>query len=485
MSFQPSPFLKYITSKENKIWLQLTALIGIVSFIVLRLLYSMPSYYSDSFTWIGAAKTLQPITFRPVGYSKLIVFFRYLSTSDIALIAGQYVCNLMANLLLFFTVSWFFPLKKVFKVLLFVLLIANPFYLFYSNYVSSDAFFNCFTVAWFTSLIWIMNKPSWPVMISQVVLLAGLFALRYNALIFPAITTIAFLLSKQSLLNKAVGIAGSFAVIISIVVYTTYKTKVFTGTKTFSAFSGWQLANDALHILRHDKVDPTTIEDKEVRDLLKFTVHFFDTTKQTFPDTAATAFYMWYPESPLKEYMKVYPKRMKPYFGTWNALGPLYSKFGSTLILQKPFSYLQHFVWLNAKAYFFPKMEIYETYMEGRDTIPPFVKKYYKYKSNKAPSHHPAVYAGVFTPAQYLFILMNLLFPALSIYYFLSGKYREQPVLFNHTLLCFGAFYMVNFFFIVLLAPTVFRYHVFILTLSFPVVLYLIQQIFRARRTIS
>src|SRR5207253_1256906 len=98
-------------------------------------------------------------------------------------------------LFLFFTWTYFFRLKKVFKIVLYVLLIVNPFYLFYSNYVSSDAFFNCFTVLWFTLLIWIMYRPSWVLIIVQLIVLAALFELRYNAIFFPAISTIALLLS--------------------------------------------------------------------------------------------------------------------------------------------------------------------------------------------------------------------------------------------------------------------------------------------------
>ncbi|HEX8461297.1 MAG TPA: hypothetical protein VF623_07700, partial [Segetibacter sp.] len=140
--------------KENRSYILTTFVLGIVYFIGLRILYPIPSFYSDSFTWVGAAASGQPVTFRPVGYSKLIIFFRLLTTSDLALIAGQYFCNLFINLFLFLTVNYFFRFRKGLKSLLFVLLVVNPFYLFYSNYVSSDAFFCCLTVLWFTLLIW-------------------------------------------------------------------------------------------------------------------------------------------------------------------------------------------------------------------------------------------------------------------------------------------------------------------------------------------
>jgi hypothetical protein len=450
---------------------------GIVYFVILRSLYPIPSFYSDSFTWVGAAQTGQPVTFRPVGYSKVMMFFRLLSTNDIALIAGQYFSNLLTNLFLFFTCNYFFSLRKGLKLLLYLILILNPFYLFYSNYISSDPFFNCLAVFWFTLLIWIMYRPSWFLIFCQLTVLAALFELRYNAIFFPAISTIAVLLSKMSLLKKVTAIVTSLLLIATIVTITTYVTKKYTGTKTFSAFSGWQLANNGLHVMQHSKIDTNRFSDREVKSFARFAIHFFDTTKQTFPDSAASAVFMWHINSPLKRYMTVYPKRSRYYFATWNKLGPIYNEFGKEIILQKPFTYFQHFVLPNTKAYFFPPLEIYETYMENRHTIAAAARKYYQYKNNKTPVHHPTVYAVVFTPMPYLFTAVNISFVLIALYYLLFKRYREQSRLFNHTLLCFTAFFLANFFFIVLLAPSVFRYHIFILTLSFPVLTYLIQAI--------
>lgn len=477
MNHYPGSFKKYITSKENRIWIFSALITGIIYFIALRLIYPIPSFYSDSFTWVGAAKTGQPVTFRPVGYSKLMMFFKFFSTSDIALIAAQFFSNLIVNLLLFLTFTYFFQFRKGFKILLFVLLIINPFYLFYSNYISSDAFFNCFTVLWFTLLIWIMYKPSWLLIVAQLIILASLFELRYNAIFFPAISTIALLLSKLPAVKKTISIAASYVLIGAIIIFTTYVTKNFTGTKTFSAFSGWQLANNALHVMQHDKIDTNAIKDREVKNLVKYTIHFFDTAKQTFPDSGATAVFMWHINSPLKRYMHVYHGRSNAYFKTWNALGPVYNNFGKTIILQKPISYIQYFVIPNAKAYIFPPLEIYETYMEGRDTMPVVAHKFYHYKTNKTPRHYPSIYTIVFMPVFGLFIIVNIIFILSGIDYLFSGKYKKQPVLYNKILLCFTAFYIANFFFIVLLAPSVIRYHIFILTLSFPILLYLVQQI--------
>lgn len=471
-------FKAYLISRENRIWLFWASIVSVVYFITLRSIYPIPSYYSDSYTWVGAAATGQPVTFRPIGYSKALMFFRLLSTSDIALVAGQFFSNAIVNLFLFFTANYFLRFKKVLKWFLFVLLIINPFYLFYSNYVSSDPFFNCLTVLWFTLLIWILHKPSWFLIITQLLVLFALFELRYNAIFFPAISTIALLLSKQSVVRKTVSIASSFVLIAVIIFATTIVTKNYTGTKTFSAFSGWQLANNALHVMQHDNIDTSTIKDKAVKALVGFNVKFFDTAKQTFPDSGATAVFMWHISSPLKKYMNVYPGRSNFYFKTWNALGPVYNNFGRTVILQKPFTYIKHFVLPNVKAFMLPPLEMYETYMENGDTIARVAQRYYRYKSNKSPQHYPTIYAAVFKPMQYLSIIVNFIYILCCAVYIVSGKYKNESRLYNKTLLCLTAFYIANFFFIVLLAPSVMRYNVFIATLSFPILLYLLQQLF-------
>ncbi len=467
-------FARFILN-DNKKYLLSAIAIGVVYFLVLRSLYPVPSFYSDSFTWIGAAKNNQPVTFRPIGYSKLVQFFKHFSISDLALTAAQYFSNLIANLILFFTCIYFFAYNRVSKNLLFALLILNPFYLFYSNYVSADAFFFSFTIAFFTLLIWILYKPSRYVIVIQLAILALLFQLRYNAIIFPAISSLALVISKQVWWKKVVYIFSSFLLIALLILSTLRATERYTGTKIFSAFSGWQMANNAMHILRYEKLDTSTIADKQTKEFLLYALPFFDTA--SFIPADASAWYMWHEYSPLKKYVSVFAKKKVGYFRTWNTLGPVYSKFGRTIILKKPFSYLKHFAIPNSKAYFFPSLEVYEDYMEGNDTIGGVAQEYYQYKTNKTPQHYPLLYTIVFNPWKYGFTITNALFIVFTFWYLLSKNYKCRPRLFNYTLLCFSTLYLANFFFVVLLAPSVLRYHIFILTLSFPVTIYMMQQL--------
>ena len=117
--------------------------------------------------------------------------------------------------------------------------------------------------------------------------------------------------------------------------------------------------------------------------------------------------------------------------------------------------------------------------MEDRQSLPDIISKYYHYKTTKTPRHYPRIYSAVFEPAQLLFIVFNFIFLAALLHYLLARKYKFYSILFNQSLLCFCLLYFANFFFVVLLAPSVFRYHIFILTLGLPITVYLLQQIIK------
>jgi hypothetical protein len=137
----------------------------------------------------------------------------------------------------------------------------------------------------------------------------------------------------------------------------------------------------------------------------------------------------------------------------------------------------------NAIQYFIPPLEAYETYNQNLDTVPAIVKEFFKYESNKTGPHFPTVYSVAFNPWKFAFPALNVLFIALVLFYLAGRRYRYQLPLFNHTLLIFGLLYVTNFLFIVLLAPTVFRYHVFVITLLIPLILCLFQNATTAAKT--
>lgn len=478
---QPS-FLQFIFGKPNRKYLLTGLAAGFVYFIVLRMLYPIPSCYSDSFTYLQVAQDNVEVSFRPVEYSKIINLFKGFSTSDVALIFGQYFSNVLANLLLFFTSIYFFPFRRVNKLLLFVLLVFNPLYVLYSNYILTDALFGACTVAWFVVLIWMIRQPRWYYTAIQLFLLLILFKLRYNAIVFPVITALALYMSRQKLVYKLVTLGVSILLILAMVVHTTNIVERDTGIRTFSAFSGWQMANNAMHIIRYQKAD-TTMADEEVKNLSVFINHYQDTTTERFDSIRVNSAYMWHNHSPLKAYIPLYAQSAgyNTYFLAWTALGDVYSKWGRSVILHNPGGYIRHFVLPNTKAYWVPDLEAYADYFTKTDTLPIRMQQFYQYPSNKVGPQHEWVYDIAFKPWPYLFPILNGAFLLTSIAWFATRRYKKEKPLTNQWLLCFLFFYVVNFFFVVLLAPSVFRYHVFIITLIFPLFIYCLQQLIKPK----
>lgn len=461
--------------KANRRYVLIGLLSSIVYLTILRLLFPFPSFYADSYTYIDSALDHTIVSYRPIGYSEFIRFFHYITSSDIALIAAQYLVSIIANMFLFFTCVFLFPLPHKLKATLFVLLIFNPLYLLSANYVLSDSFFCSFTVAWFTTLIWVIYSPNALNMLGQFALVILLFKLRYNALLFPLFTLLALFFSKQKLWSK-VGISLlTFGTLWFIQDKISDETEETTGTRTFSAFSGWQMANNAMHILRHIPADTTDFNEEE-QDINHFILNYFDDldSSDIRSQEEVTAAYIWSNESPLKKHLYYYgPKTgYRNYFESWTALGPIYNQFGEKVISQQPLAYCRYFVWPNLRRYFFPVMEAYSLYNEGRDTADRSATTYFEYPDNKTKVSHAAIHVQLLAPWEYIFPFLNFLYIITSVLYLVSGFYKQQSRLFNQVLLLLGCFYLGNLLFVSAVAPNVFRYHVFIITLLLVFVTY-------------
>lgn len=461
--------------KANRKLLIIGLLAGVGFILLLRVLFPFPSFYADSYTYIDAAAERQPISFRPIQYSEFINFFHHFSTSDLALIIGQYVIAIVANLFLFFSCLYFFDLPHRLKTLLFILLVFNPLYLLSANYVLSDSFFCSLTTIWFTCLIWIICKPNAINMLLQFVLLMLLFKLRYNALIFPCFTLLALAFSRQSLWKKLLVAAFSFGIMFLLMNEISDKTEAITGTRTFSAFSGWQMAGNAMHILRNTPADTTDFDDEQ-REINHFVINYLiDIDSLKTHEEEITAAYIWDKKSPLKQYLYYYASKnyYNNYFETWTALGPIYNHFGATVIAQQPLAYIKYFVWPNTKRYFMPVMEAYSEYNEGRDSVDKVAATFYKYGRTKIDAGNARLHTTLLAPWQYIFSFLNFLFLLIALVYGITGTFRQQTKLFNQLLLLFIAFYLGNLLFVSAVAPNVFRYHLFIIALSIMFIAYL------------
>jgi hypothetical protein len=143
-----SPFL--LKNTLNKKYL-LIAMAGIfIQFILFKLCYPFADFFTDSYTYIDDAVNHHAIGIRPLGYPRFLTLIHWFTTSDTVLVLIQYLCMQAGLLFLFFTIRYFFPVRKAISHILFVLLVFNPVTLYFSNYVTSDAIFFGISLMWFS-----------------------------------------------------------------------------------------------------------------------------------------------------------------------------------------------------------------------------------------------------------------------------------------------------------------------------------------------
>ncbi len=485
-------FFHFILSKENRIWFILSCLVGIVYFFISNKLFPFPNLYPDSYTYIECANKNILVNFRPVEYSKFIIFFKQFSATHTALIIAQYAFFLISNLFLFLTLLYTLKMSKLAKYALFTFLFINPVYILTSNAVLSDPFFSSIAVIWVTVLIWLLLKPHLLLFVLQLIATLFLFKLRYHGIIFPVLFTITCFFIPYNNWLKTLFVAINVVALFFIVKETTDINEDQTYTRTFSAFSGWQMANNALYVLQNKEVSIDTtafdkLDNNRFKDFAVYLKTYLDTVKNPIASKLVNGAYIWNEASPLKKYLLVYLRKHEKeffvdannqisYFEIWQLMGPIYSKVGQEVIMQHPAIYFKNFIKPNIAAYFNSDLEAYQEYCTNKDTIQSSVTDYYHYSNIKIEKKSKETYKTLIAPFPRLFLFSNILFYISLIVYLVVFWKKWNPV-FIKILALFILLYLINLGFISLLAPTVFRYHIFIFTLLFPISLYMIDAI--------
>lgn len=456
-----------LRNRLNRVFLWIAGIGFILQFVIFKYLYPYPSFiHDDSFEYLASAYYNSAINIYPVGYSKLLRLFSVFTTSDTALVAFQYLCIQCTALYFIFTLFFFYKPGKIVQFILFGFVLLNPISLYLSNYISSDALFLSLSLLWFTTLLWIINQPAKRLIIIHAAILFLAFTVRYNAIYYPLIAIVAFLLSRQRVWIKVTGIAASLLVITGFIMHTSHKYQELTGKRLFTPFSGWQIANNALYAYRYiDSADRKPVPNR-FQGLDNMVRTYFDTSRNvaTHPmeRLIASTAYMWTPASPLQQYMNNQFKRDSTVgkFKRWAMMAPLYADYGAYLIKQYPMQFVQHYLWPNAVNYYTPPIEFLAIYNMGRDTVQQIAQVWFDYKSQKVktPFADFQIYALDFYPI--LAGIVNVLFLAGFVCFVILNGLNHSSLL-SKTLLLAGSLWMVNFGFSVFAAPVTLRYQVF------------------------
>jgi hypothetical protein len=377
-------------NRRNRTILYLAGIAVIIQFAVFKYFYPFASYiHDDSFVYIKIAYYNLNIDKYMVGYPRFLRLFSVFSTSDTALVGFTYLLIQSSSIFLLFTLFYFYRPGSLIQKILLVFMVFNPLYLYIANLVSSDGLFLALSLGWFTLLIWTVHRPSKQIIIAHAILLFIAFTVRYNALIYPFISAVAFWLACFQLRWKIIGLGMGVVLCGLFVVYTSYKFNRLTGQWQYSPFSGWQLANNAMYSYRYvDSAERKPVP-KKFQTLDNMIRKYFDSSRDVkkHPQEAAIAstIYMWTPSLPLWKYQdSVFAKdTITKDFKKWASMGPFFKEYGLHIITKYPGQFLQHFIWPNAQKYYAPPVEYLGKYNNGFNTTQRIAKAWFNYRDTK------------------------------------------------------------------------------------------------------
>ncbi len=475
-------FLQFIwRNKINRRYLLIAAMGTIVQFVIFKMLYPFPDFFSDSYSYLYAAYKNMDVSIWPIGYSKFLRWFHFITSSDTALVGFQYFFLEFSTLYFFFSVIRFFNLGKSTKNILFIFFFINPLFLYLANYVNSDPLFAALSILWLTQLLWIIHSPKLSYLFIHSILLFLCFTVRNNAYYYPIISAFAFILSRQRISLKLLGVVLPMSLIVPFILHTRNAAYKLTGTKQFSLFTGWQLANNALYIYQDLDIDPNDLPSTNSRELDTLTKKFYRRIVPEFRELLSDYvgnFFIRQPESPLKIYMSshYHVTNEMTSIVAWGKASSVFDEYGTYLIKSDPAAYIREFVLLNTKNYFYPPLEKLEIYNLGMDEVWLVAKVWFQYKDEKVTAFSKTIQGKLLYLFPAFFLTINIIFLVSLVWIFIQKGFKLSSKN-SRILYLILSFWFLNFVFSIAATVNVLRYQFFPMLVIGAFVIYIFQTI--------
>jgi hypothetical protein len=283
---------------------------------------------------------------------------------------------------------------------------------------------------------------------------------------YPVISITVIVFCGVSLRAKLVSIVAIVILITGFVFYTTGQTEKVMGTRQFSAFSGWQMASNAVYAYAHMPERPVINVPEEFAAVHKRVSIYLDSLQQIpmvyRPDRPLMAFYLWDPGSPLQPAASaVHIADNKQHLERMAAVSLLYKNYGKYLINQYPLEYTRYYILPNMLQYANPPAENMGVYNDGEDKVWPVAQTWFGYKTDKIYTRSDTREMQIFEyyPAFMVFII--LLFTGVWIGYLWIGGRQYTPAPFRNAFRITTFYWIVHVGFSVLASPVVLRYQLF------------------------
>ncbi len=453
-------------NKRNRAYALMALGAFLLQFILFKFKYPFANYMPDSYSYLEAAYNNSDVNMWPVAYSKFLRLFSVLTHSDKLLVGFQYLLLQISSCVFLLTLFRFLQPAKGIRIAMLIFFILDPLPLYIANYISADALFISFSLLWISSLTWIIYQPSRKQIIYQAVLLLICFTLRYNAIYYPFIAALAFVLSRQQWIWKLAGIGLGVLLVFCSFWYTSNKMQAESGKRQFSAFGGWQLANNALYMYEHipaSQRGTVPVQFAKLESMVRAHMDTLRRVKLTKEDSINSYFYLWSGRSPLMHYLEEDWKKdsTTSYFKRWASEAPLYQAYAFYLIKKFPLTYARSFLLPNVAKYAVPPVEFLAVYNMGSDSVNKLAKDWFNYKTLKIKDHNKK--DGPVTMTQWfpvLSCLANVLLLITLAGWFFFGGIGSRPGDIKLILVA-GCFWLGNMAFSILASPIVLRYQVF------------------------
>ena len=492
-------------------WLTVVLPIMGIEWILFKCCYPDADFFTDSYAYIDAAIDRDAISYRPIGYSLFLRVVHALSASDTLVVTLQYLLLQGAGLGLVLTLRRWCGLREGVVAVLMLFLLANPLIPYLCNYISSDALFVGLSLIWLTVLMGLWRSPAWWRLGLQAVLLFLIFNIRYAALFYPAVAVLTVLLAasggkfasaRRKWLFSLAGVVGSVGVVVAGTLLIKAETKRETGADLFSAFSGWQIANNALNLYPHIPVDTAGLPSAECRELVGIVRNYFHGggaedsgggtmavaghagaagrmsppeedkvevgAAETRPSPSVTTGYMWMRSSPLHLYLRAYQRRYRlSYFDAWNRVGVVFSEYGYYVTRKHPGAFLRYYGWPSASTFFWTDLDVFGVYNEGKPDVDPLAAKWFRYPGVRLRVWSATIQGMLLAPLPMLYFLLNIAFVGAALLFLPFRVLRERDPVFTGSFRLASAFLLANAFFSIFASPSVFRYQALPMTVLF------------------
>jgi hypothetical protein len=435
-----------------------------IQFVCFKFFYPFPDFFGDSYNYIDAAINNLDVNIWPIGYSIFLQIFHWISNSAVSLILVQYFLLEAAYFYLYQTIVRFFPTGRSTRIFILIFFFLNPINLYVSNYVSSDVLFLTLSLIWLTELLWINFRPSYYHTITLSVAFFIAFTIRYNAMYYPLIATVGFLISKQPPLQRIIGILLGPLLIIPFIIFSSNAAKQLSGVAQFPPiYGGWQWANNALYFREYIQEDSNVFPTPQTAELDQIARNYFRTVPLEYRDLAPYVgnFFIQQRKAPLRQYQLKHFKSSEA-IEAWAKAAPTFKEYGLWLIKRHPLAFAHYYLLLNCKNYFLPPLEKLEVYNLNQPEIDPLAAIWFGLYSTKITYIFPRTFQGTFLFfCPYLFVFLNFYF-CWSLFFFIKQKgFRRSPRSFATTVALITLLLLTNFGFSVFANIVAFRYQLF------------------------